>query len=69
MEYDYCNKDNKDVHLISPWRFRIAHLKSLIVPTSGLVQVFGGSMNDVVDGPDRVIFKISLNSDKSKSHS
>ena len=69
MEYDYCNKD---VHLISPWRFRIAHLKSLIVPTSGLVQVFGGSMNDVVDGPDRVIFKIfkiSLNNDKSKSHS
>ena len=66
MEYDYCNKD---VHLISPWRFHIAHLKSLIVPTSGLVQVFGGSMNDVVDGPDRVIFKISLNNDKSKSHS
>ena len=65
MEYNYCNKD---LHLISSRLFHIGHLESLIVPTSGLVQVFGGSMNDVVDGPDRVIFKISLNNDKSKSH-
>ena len=66
MKYDYYNKDQ---HLISPWRFHIAHLKSLIVPISELVHVFGGSINDVVDGPDRVTFKISLNNDKSKTHS
>ena len=41
------------------WRFCIAHFKSLIIPTSVLVFVFGGPKVDVFVGQQRMTVMIS----------